>query len=298
MPLEDYIIHVFCLIDDLYQNLLLTCKVRKSGYSPILADSEIISMLVVGEFLGFSDNKKIWLYFKSHYLGYFPSLDYVRYKIFNKQATCLWHVIRIIHSKLLTKIGTWSLYLADGIPFPVCHLARAKRSRLFKDKVARHYCAAKKEHYYGFKILLVTTESGIPIDYAIDAANVDERILLTNTSIPANSTVIADKGFISEELALSLQQQANITLLTPKRRNMLRQISGKLANTITSIRKRIETSISQLTESFSINATKARSFHGLLGRINRKILSYTAALFFNYQLVKDQFTQLELLIQA
>ena len=298
MPLKDYIIHVFCLIDDLYHDLLLTCKVRKSGYSPILADSEIISMLVVGELLGFSDNKKIWLYFKSHYLDYFPNLDYVRYKIFNKQATCLWHVIRIIHGKLLTKIGKWSLYLADGIPFPVCHLARAKRSRLFKDKVARHYCAAKKEHYYGFKILLVTTESGIPIDYAIDAANVDERILLTNTSIPANSIVIADKGFISEELALSLQQQANITLLTPKRKNMLQQISGKLANTITSIRKRIETSISQLTESFSINATKVRSLHGLLGRINRKILSYTTALFFNYQLVKDQFTQLELLIQA
>ena len=97
MPLEDYIIHVFCLIDDLYQDLLLTCKVRKSGYSPILTDSEIISMLIVGEFLGFSDNKKIWLYFKSHYLGYFPDLDYVRYKIFNKQATCLWNVIRVIH---------------------------------------------------------------------------------------------------------------------------------------------------------------------------------------------------------
>lgn len=298
MPLEDYIIHVFCLIDDLYQDLLLTCKVRKSGYSPILADSEMISMLIVGEFLGFSDNKKIWLYFKSHYLGYFPNLDYVRYKIFNKQATCLWNVIRVIHRNLLLKIGEWNLYLADGIPFPVCHLARANSSRLFKDKVARHYCAAKKEHYYGFKILLVTTESGIPIDYAIDAANVDERILLTNTSIPADSTVIADKGFISEELALSLQQQANITLLTPKRKNMLQQISGKLANTITSIRKRIETTISQLTESFSINTTKARSFHGLLGRINRKILSYTTALFFNYQIVKDQFTQLELLIQA
>lgn len=298
MPLEDYIIHVFCLIDDLYQDLLLSCKVRKSGYSPILADSEIISMLVIGEFLGFSDNKKIWLYFKSHYLAYFPTLDYVRYKIFNKQATCLWYVIRIIHSKLLTKIGEWNLYLADGIPFPICHLARANRSKLFKDKVARHYCAAKKEHYYGFKILLVTTESGIPIDYAIDAANVDERILLTNTSIPADSTVIADKGFISEELALSLQQQANIKLLTPKRKNLLQQIPGKLAHTITSIRKRIETSISQLTEAFSINTTKARSFHGLLGRINRKILSYTTALFFNYQLVKDQFTQLELLIQA
>lgn len=169
MPLNDYIINVFCLIDDLYQELLQTIKTRKSGYAPILTDSELIAMLIVGEFLGISDNKKIWLYFKSNYLNYFPHLNIVHYKIFNKQATNLWHVIRIIHNKF-TKL-------------------------------------------------------------------------------------------------------------------------------IIGIRKRIETTISQLTETFSINTTKARSFHGLLGRINRKILSYITALYFNYQLVKDQFTQLDLLIQ-
>ena len=297
MPLNDYIINVFCLIDDLYKELLQTVKIRKSGYAPILTDSELITMLIVGEFLGISDNKKIWLYFKSNYLSYFPHLDIVCYKIFNKQATNLWHVIRIIHNKLLTKIGSWDLYLADGIPLPICHLARSMRSNLFKDKVACHYCAAKKEYYYGFKILLVTTESGIPIDYAIDAANIDERILLTDTAIPINSTIIADKGFISNELELTLKQHANIKLITPKRRNMLDRISQKFNQLITIVRKRIETTISQLTEIFSINNTKARSFHGLLGRINRKILSYTTALFFNYQLVKEQFTQLELLIQ-
>jgi flagellar capping protein FliD len=79
---------------------------------------------------------------------------------------------------------------------------------------------------------------------------------------------------------------------------MLQQIPRVLAKTIVTIRKRIETTISQLTETFSINKTKARSFHGLIARINRKILSYTTALFFNYQLVKEQFTQLEHLIQA
>ena len=90
-------------------------------------------------------------------------------------------------------------------PFlPVCHLARAKRSRLFKEQSSSPLCAAKKEHYYGFKILLVTTESGIPIDYTIDTSNVDEQILLTNTSIPANSIVVFDKGFISERACLKL----------------------------------------------------------------------------------------------
>lgn len=296
MPLNDYIISVFCLIDDLYLKIFANSSLRKAGFAPILKDSEVITMVLIGEILGLSDNKKIWLLFKSNYLDYFPRLELVRYKIFNKQATNLWHVIEMMHQKLLQELGQWNLFLADGVPIPVCHLARHKRSTLFKDKVAKHYCAAKKEHYYGFKLLLVTTDTGIPITYSLDAANIDERKILLDTNIPANSTIIADKGFIGKELAEFLKSLANITLLTPKRRNMLQQMSSKLSATITSIRKRIETSISQLTEIFHINSTKARSYHGLIGRINRKILSYTVALMFNYQIVKDQFTQLKALV--
>lgn len=90
MPLEDYIyiIHVFCLIDDIYKDLLRTTKIRKRGYDLILADGELITMLIVGEFVEIFDNKKIWMHFKSNYLSYFPCLDIV-YKIFNKQATNL-----------------------------------------------------------------------------------------------------------------------------------------------------------------------------------------------------------------
>ncbi len=298
MPLEDYIINAFCLIDDLYKEILTSTKIRKSGYAPILLDSEIITMLIVGEFLSLDDDKKIWLHFKSSYLALFPNLEQIRYKVFNKQANHLWNVVRIIHSKLLNKIGTWNLYLADGLPLPLCHYARASKSKLFKDKAVKYFCAAKNEPYYGLKILLVTTESGIPIDYTVDSANIDERVLLTETSIPANSTIIADKGFIGKDFANNLKEQANITLLTPLRKNMTEKLPSNITKLIVTVRKRIETTLSQLTEQFNLNKTKVRSFHGLLGRINRKILSYTVALFFNYQIVKDQFTQLEHLIQA
>jgi hypothetical protein len=300
MPLSDYIINVFCIIDDIYLELFGTKGVRKAGYAPYLGDSEIISMLMVGELLGMSDNKKIWLYFKSNFLNYFPSISHVKYKIFNNQATNLWNVLKLIHGRLFQRFPECSLFLADGFPLPICHLARANRSHLFCDKTSRSYCAAKDEHYYGFKVLLVTTEQGIPVDYAIDAANVDERELLTRTKIPAHYTVIADKGFISKELTQTLKDKHGITLITPTRKNMLHQISNRFSKLITGIRKRIETTISQLTEIFSINKTKTRSLHGLLGRINRKILAYTTALFFNYQLVKDlnECTKLENLIQA
>jgi hypothetical protein len=300
MPLDDYIINVFCLIDDIYHKLFGSKGIRKAGYSCNLLDSELITMLVVGEFLGLSDTKQIWLYFKSSYTAYFPNISKVKYKIFNKQATNLWDAIRYVHLELLALFQDRDLYLADGFPLEICHLARCNRCTLFDGKVSKGYCAAKQEHYYGFKVLLVTTEQGIPVNYMIDAANVDERELLTRTAIPEHYTVIADKGFISNDLQNSLKNNHDITLLTPTRKNMKRRISNGFSTLITSVRKRIETTISQLTERFSINKTKARSFHGLLGRISRKILSYTTALFFNYQIVKDQdeFTKLEYLIQA
>lgn len=252
MPLEDYIINAFCLIDDLYKEILTSNKIRKSGYAPILLDSEIITMLIVGEFLSLDDDKKIWLHFKSSYLALFPNLEQIRYKVFNKQSNHLWNVVRIIHSKLLNKIGTWNLYLADGLPLPLCHYARANKSKLFKDKAVKYFCAAKNERYYGLKILLVTTESGIPIDYAVDSANIDERILLTETSVPANATIIADKGFIGKDFANNLKEQANINLLTPLRKNMTEQIPAKLSKLIVTVRKRIETTLSQLTEKFNL----------------------------------------------
>lgn len=97
------------------------------------------------------------------------------------------------------------------------------------------------------------------MDYAIDAANIDERLLLKNTNVPANSTIVADKGFIGKAFALGLEQQANIKLLTPTRKNMLQQISHKLARTIVTVRKRIETTIGQLTEAFKHQSQKLSS---------------------------------------
>ncbi len=297
MPLNDYIICVFCLIDDIYHQLTKNKPIRNGGYPPTLTDSEVITMLLIGEFLSLADNKKIWFYFKSHFLCYFPKLQLVGYKAFNKQATGLWHVIRLIHYNLAKHFARSNVNLVDGIPFPICHLERSKRPTLFKGMVAKHFCAAKEEHYYGFKLLLLTTVAGIPVDYAVAPANIDERKLLLDIAIPKNSILIGDKGYISTELEQLLRESNNTELITPKRKNMFRQWTKDLAQSITKIRRRIETSISQLTEIFSINKTKARSLHGMLGRINRKVLSYTVALFFNFQVVKDQFTRLEFLIK-
>ena len=50
MPLEDFIITVFCWVDEHLNALLGDHRLRSRGFAPKLNDSEVITMEVVGEF--------------------------------------------------------------------------------------------------------------------------------------------------------------------------------------------------------------------------------------------------------
>lgn len=64
MPIENYIIEVFCWIDDY---LAIDGKrLRARGPAASLCASEVITMEVVGETLGFHQAKQIWQYFSQH----------------------------------------------------------------------------------------------------------------------------------------------------------------------------------------------------------------------------------------
>jgi len=51
MPLEDFIIAVFCWVDERLKALLGDHRLRQRGFAPKLTDSEVITMEMVGEFL-------------------------------------------------------------------------------------------------------------------------------------------------------------------------------------------------------------------------------------------------------
>ena len=147
MPLEEFIITVFCLVDDTYHNLL-SHPVRKRGTPPKLTDSEVITMEIVGEWLGRHTDKAIWTYFHQHWLSLFPSIP--SRPQFARQAANLWAIKDKIHSYIVTMLGadTSGIYLIDGFPVDVCVTTRVKRSRLFKGEAAFGYCASKKKHFY------------------------------------------------------------------------------------------------------------------------------------------------------
>lgn len=74
MSIDHFIIAVFCLIDDELKKMLEGRKLRGRGPGPALEDCEVITMEIVGEFLGKDGDKAIWEYFKSHWLQFFPKM--------------------------------------------------------------------------------------------------------------------------------------------------------------------------------------------------------------------------------
>jgi hypothetical protein len=65
MFILDFIITVFCLIDDEYK--ILDKPLRKRGFKPALSDSEVMTMEVVGEFLGIDTDKNASLRINKSY---------------------------------------------------------------------------------------------------------------------------------------------------------------------------------------------------------------------------------------
>ena len=97
MPIEDFIIIVFCLVDEMFDVVISEERLRKRGFSPKLTDVEIITMEIVGEFIGIDTDKGIWSYFKFHWLEWFPALG--SRVNFVKQAANLWRIKQKIQDK-------------------------------------------------------------------------------------------------------------------------------------------------------------------------------------------------------
>ena len=137
MDLETFIIAVFCLVDDFVRDLCRGRRLRQRGPAPILADSEVLTVEITGEFLGLDTDRGLHAYFQHHFGHLFPGLRTIHRTTFLRQAANLWAVKQALWQHLAT--GTRhdaAIVLIDSLPVPVCRFARAHRCRSFRGLAA------------------------------------------------------------------------------------------------------------------------------------------------------------------
>ena len=132
MDLSTFIVSVFCFIDD----RLKGHRIRQRGPAPKLSDSEVLTIEVVGEFLGINTDKGIYRYFRRHYAEWFPALSSVHRTTFARQAANLWKIKEYSLELLLLAPHDPTFALVDSMPLPACLFARAYCCRRFKGEAA------------------------------------------------------------------------------------------------------------------------------------------------------------------
>lgn len=256
---------------------------RQRGPKPLLLDSEIITMQVVGEFLGMDGDKNIWEYFGRNWRTHFPRIG--DRTTFVKQARNLWYWTWLLQEKIAAQLGAKSdaLHITDGFPIPVAHFKRAHFSRVFKGQATYGFCAAKSESYYGFKGHIVISSIGVVSGFTIASANIDERDVLPENILGLTGIILGDKGLMRPSLTEELAQ-TGLSLQHPVRSNMKKKHSEKYLSWMKSTRRLVETVIGQLAERFRMQKTRARNLLTISLRVTRKILAHTLGLFVNHSL--------------
>jgi hypothetical protein len=277
---EEFIIAVYCCVDDWLKELTLGQPIRSRGFQPAMSDAEVITMEIVGEYQGKDADKHIWKYFRDHWLCLFPTLT--SRSTFVRQAANLWQYKQRLQQRLAAVLGAFddNVHLIDGIPITLCCLTYASRCRSFQGVANYGYCAAKDEHFYGFRGHLLVSATGIITGFTLTPANGDEREAIWDILYQVWGLLIGDKGYISSFLRQELERYG-IDLQTPLRSNMPEKRCKSLLWLLQKVRRLIETVNGQLAMRFNFERTKARDLWHLTSRLNRKLLAHTVCCFLN-----------------
>lgn len=293
--IDEFIIAVFCCVDDLLLAITGGQPLRSKGFAPTLSDSEVITMEIVAEYQGIDTDKGIWQYFQRHWQSWFPHLT--SRSTFTRQAANLWQYKERLQKSLATQLGAFQddLHLVDGIPIPLCCFSRAPHCRSFQGQANYGYCAAKKQTYYGFHGHLLMSSTGVITGFTLTPANGSEREALWEMVGSIEGLLIGDKGYLCQTLRQDLRNQG-LELETALRSNMNDTRGAQYLRLLKRTRRLIETVIGQLTERFHIEKVWARDLWHLTSRLNRKILAHTVCCWLNRN--SSEPLQLEALVSA
>lgn len=296
MDLESFIVSVFVRVDDLLTEWVAEVgPLRSRGPAPLLYDSEVLTMEIVGEFLGLDRDRALVDYFRTHHRALFPRIATVHRTTFARQASNLWVAKAVLWERVVALIPhDPALALIDSVPAPVCRRAHAPRCRVFRGEAAFGRDASSGCFYYGFRHHLRVNWPGIVTAIAVAPANVHDQDLVPELVAGTTGLVLADRNYWNPQLREELAAE-RVVLLAPFRRRATDKTPAG-SRLLNNVRRRIETVASQLAERYQFKRIWARDTWHLTGRILRKTLSHSLAVLLNLDQGCDEPRQLRRLL--
>jgi hypothetical protein len=210
---DNLIITSYVIIDDTMRSLN-----HRSHLLAKVSDAEVLTVAVVAAKY-FHNNHERALWMLTH-LGYLS--EPLSTSRFNRRLHAVADWLRLILDTLGELFACGTLFIIDSMPLPVCRRARARRNRKVRGRDYCGYCAAKKEKFFGFRLHLVCTPSGIPVSFAIVAGGYHDLTPVHELTfaLPEAACVFGDKGYNSAPDEATIFDETGVRLIPIRRKNM------------------------------------------------------------------------------
>src|SRR5262245_43963343 len=190
----------------------LPCDPR--GGSPTLSAAEVLTILVWGAWRGLTDKAKVYFHVRTYHRQEFPTLGaYSKFvEATNRYSVELRALLALMLHRNRHAQGAYPIVLQDSTAVEVCHIARDRPHRAFRD-----WARKSKDGMgwgYGFKLHVQCDEAGRRSGFDLTTATVDDRKLLAPlTRWMRDGIVVGDGGYLSQAKAKELAQRG-VYLLT------------------------------------------------------------------------------------
>lgn len=249
MDTTTFLVTVFCLIDDWLKDR----SVRQRSPAPTLTDSEVLTIEVVGEFLGIDTDQGLFTFFRREYGTWFPALGQVNRTTFVRQAANLWKIKQDLWQHLTRQIVTEpQLSIVDSLPVPACRFGRAKRCHILSGSTAYGYDDVAHQTFFGLRAHARIAWPGVIVELSLAPANHADTEVVPEVLREAHGWVLGDRAYWDPDLFRELLHQG-ICLLAPFKLAKFQKFCWPLQ--LSHMRYRIDTVFGQLVDRFQAKHT-------------------------------------------
>jgi hypothetical protein len=288
---EDLFLVVYCLVDDYMHTRFHSSNAprkRRGPKSDAFADSEVLTVLLVGELCQVR-RERAWLrQVRASYGKLFPHLP--EDSRFARRAQAVRHFFGSLRAAVLGWAGedVHPVRILDSFPMPLCACYRIRQSSMPISGSSFGYNSSKCVYYFGLHPGLLLTERGYIDDLFLAPGYLADPDLLTaylDACIEAGRDLsgqewIADKGFVGQALKQAAKMLLGLTLLV-RQRDYKGRFVPFFQRLLDKLRKPIEGVLSVLTENFGLEHLLVKTDIGIYRRTQAKATAFSMARYFN-----------------
>ena len=167
-------------------------------------------------------------------------------------------------------------YVVDSFPVAVCDNIRIARCRLLKGRQWRGKQCSMRRYFYGVKVQVLTTSSGIPVEFCFVPGSESDVQALKKLpmTVPVESSIYADSAYTDYTIEDDMKDVDFINLMVQRKSNSKRKDEPWIRFLKEHMRKGIETTFSLLKGLF-LKKIHAVTFKGFLLKIVMFIVGFT-----------------------